>query len=109
MGDAADPADITLTKAQGIIYEVILDYFHEFGRSPTLKEIMAYSGYGLTTVVYRLPELVEFGLITREHARPRSIALTDLRLPQHEAVDPPEEPSSEDVPWLNATTEPKVF
>lgn len=96
---------ITLTKAQSAIYAAILDYIEEYGESPTYPEIMEYSGYAMTTVIYRLPELVDLGLITRIPARPRSIRLTDVRLPEFEL---PDEPLAE-TPWTDTDKEPKVF
>ncbi len=100
---------IKLTKAQGIIYAAILDYFDEYEQSPTMSEIVEYSGYSQTTVVYRVPELVSLGLITKQPNRTRSIELTDIRLPGFEAPEPEPEPApDEEAPWKSYDDNPRI-
>ncbi len=104
--------DIKLSKAQKAVYLAIIDYFAAYDESPTITDIVEYSGYSLTTVTYRIPELVEYGLITRMPNRPRGLALTDVRLPgcePHMVDDVAEAEAEAEAPWKQYDDNPRIL
>ncbi len=102
--------NIQLTDAQAAVYASILDYFDEYGTSPSFDDLVYMSGYSMTTIVHKVPELVEYGLITRVPHQGRSISLTDKTLPGFEQPKGKEsEPEEEAVmPWDKYDGDPQL-
>ena len=54
-------------------YKFIIDFIQENGYSPSYREIAKGVGCALSTVVYRLEKLVDFGMIEMKPNAPRTI------------------------------------
>ena len=64
-----------------VVYVFIRDYVRREGFAPNLRDIAEGCDLGLTTVVYHLNRLRQWGFIKRSPSRAHSIVLVDDPLP----------------------------
>lgn len=74
---------MTATRARARVLAAIAALTAELGYAPSLREIAARVGLGVSTTAYHVEELTEAGAITRKPHTPRSITLTNPEGDQH--------------------------
>jgi repressor LexA len=71
--------DLKLTKRQQEIFEFIKRYWSKYGYPPTVREIGKAVGLASSSTVHaHLANLERYGVLKRDPAKPRAIALPEL-------------------------------
>ena len=60
-----------------LIYDHLVDEWHDYQRTPSYREIAAACGLSVTTVIYHLEKLEGQGRIVREANKARSIRIVE--------------------------------